>query len=302
MLCSPIRYEELKKKIKTNPANGKPFYSCLKLGELKTLITSLSVTGVTGVKDKMVLWNALDKWHVENKRCKAGEEWLWVGRSDQNQELKAIARRSFRPPKPEAWIEKPDTWLSNFNIDDVMVQYEAVEKNHFKYFGALPSDFYKPNVCQDGLCNMSSPMSLATLLKQKKWNLGLIVNFDKTGESGSHWTAIFACLNVRHKMYGIYFYNSTTGVPPNDIEQWLQQLKLEVNKVNKKQIVIHRNTIQHQFKNTECGMFSINFLAWALKAYKQRSGARTFDGIIQMRFKDCDMLKMRDEFFRPPSP
>ena len=189
-------------------------------------------------------------------------------------QLKLIRHESFRPDQPPEWQANPITWLTNFDIDDVMEQYEKVKKNQFKYFGALPADFYKqPDYCDSGMRSnggtVKCDIPLKNLIQRKIYNMGFVLNFDKHDQGGSHWTSIFACLKPDNKMYGIYFYNSTTGAPPKDIKDFIDHLKAEVDKLNlSKPINIYKNTKQHQYKNTECGVFSIYFITQALRAFK----------------------------------
>ena len=38
--------------------------------------------------------------------------------------MKLIEKEALRPPQPIDWIKNPVEWLSNFDIDKVMKQYE----------------------------------------------------------------------------------------------------------------------------------------------------------------------------------
>ena len=57
-----------------------------------------------------------------------------------------------------------------------------------------------------------------------------------------------------------------------------------------------KNYVQHQFKNTECGMYSINFIDSFLTQNK------TFHQIIQDAIHDDEMNKLRySKYYRPRS-
>jgi hypothetical protein len=58
-----------------------------------------------------------------------------------------------------------------------------------------------------------------------------------------------------------------------------------------------KNSIQHQFKNTECGMYSIHFIDNCLTSEKK------FEQIVEHVITDDEMNKMRQtNFYRPPIP
>ena len=58
----------------------------------------------------------------------------------------------------------------------------------------------------------------------------------------------------------------------------------------------YKNCIQHQFLNTECGMYSINFIDSFLTQNK------TFHQIIQDAIHDDEMNKLRySKYYRPRS-
>lgn len=58
-----------------------------------------------------------------------------------------------------------------------------------------------------------------------------------------------------------------------------------------------KNFIQHQFKNTECGMYSIHFIDNFL------SNEKTFEQIVEHVITDDEMNEMRrTNYYRPPTP
>ena len=57
------------------------------------------------------------------------------------------------------------------------------------------------------------------------------------------------------------------------------------------EIDVRFNKIQHQFKNTECGVYSMNFIIRLLNG-------ETFDDIVNNITKDDEMNACRKEYFR----
>lgn len=58
------------------------------------------------------------------------------------------------------------------------------------------------------------------------------------------------------------------------------------------------NTHQHQYKNTECGIFSMVYQVRWLEALKA-DRATTFDRVVQHKMRDDEIHRFRDVFFRP---
>ena len=68
---------------------------------------------------------------------KCTKEWCWI----EQPEIKSIDdeelhQDTFRPEHPEEWNKQPKTWLTNFDIDAVMSQYEDIYPD-FKFFGTI---------------------------------------------------------------------------------------------------------------------------------------------------------------------
>jgi hypothetical protein len=63
------------------------------------------------------------------------------------------------------------------------------------------------------------------------------------------------------------------------------------------------NKKRHQFKNSECGMFSMVFLIrWLNYINRQKKGEIedvSLNSIIGLDIKDDDVFNLRKEFFRP---
>jgi hypothetical protein len=210
-----------------------------------------------------------------------------------------ILNNTFRPSGPSKKYE----WLSTTHINDVVEQYHKLYP-HFLFLGAVPYDFEE----LDGLGLKT--INYVKLEKEGKYKLGMVINLDEHDENGSHWVALYVDLRANL----IYFFDSV-GKPPgkkikkfiNKITQYLYEKKFnkklkiskllnEIKNKNKKLLLdvnfidIKYNQIQHQFKNSECGVYSMNFIIRLLKG-------ETFTEITENITKDDEMNKCRETYF-----
>ena len=115
--------------------------------------------------------------------------------------------------------------------------------------------------------------------------IGIVFNLDKHDEDGSHWVSMFINLD---KNYMYYFDSFGTKEPP-EVLKLVKRLKKEYKNHNK-EINYKRNTIRHQFNNSECGVYCINFIVNMLKG-------KDFDSFIKNIKKDEQMNNNRDLYF-----
>ena len=206
---------------------------------------------------------------------------------------------TFRPTGPPGKYE----WLSTNHINDVIDQYHSIHKD-FLFLGTVPSDFEELPVL--GISNIR----FKDLEKDGKTKLGLVINLDKHDQDGSHWVALYSDLQKNQ----VYFFDSVGKPPIKGIKKFVNRLvkylymkkyntKLPINDIvsgkNRKYLNtligggfdIRYNNIQHQFANSECGVYSINFITRLISG-------ETFDNIINNPTSDENMNKFRKEYFR----
>lgn len=211
---------------------------------------------------------------------------------------------TFRPEGPQGRF----TWLNTTNINEIMEQYEKKYSN-FKFYGAVPIDF--DEISGYGIRNMD----FDKLLRSGTSRIGFVFNFDEHWQSGSHWVAMFADLEK-----GQVYYFDSYGTRPkkrirnlvNRISKWYYDRNVEgvkqsadtdsmteasfmnpskPNYIEKKVKTIKFNQSRHQFKNSECGVYSVNFILRLLKG-------ETFDYICDNITSDDEVNKCREEYFR----
>jgi hypothetical protein len=291
-------------------APGKKFSdgSCFTLESLKLIASKYNSTNknkieITDNKKKLVkdLTNAFSK-ACTNQSC-----WLRldVVKSINDEDLHD---NTFRPEGPRKKYE----WLSTIHINEVISQYEELYKD-FVFLGAVPNDFEELPML--GLSNIN----FSDYLKEGKTKLGMVINLDTHNQSGSHWVALYIDLLNNQ----LYYFDSVGKKPGKRIKKFNNKvINFFYNKEKNKNIHIGKiaglinnlpdkqirskyskmlsdklkdfdiryNNIQHQFKNTECGVYSINFILRLAKG-------ELFDSITENITRDDEINKCRDVYF-----
>lgn len=185
--------------------------------------------------------------------------------------------KTFRPEGPSGKFE----WLNTININQVVSQYENKYKD-FKFLGAVPIDF-------DDLPKLGiKSLDFKKLLDSGFTKIGVVFNLDESFKSGSHWVAAYADLPKG----SIYYYDSY-GIPPEiRIRKFMRRVanfckdNLGINDV-----IADYNKVRHQFGGSECGVYSINFIALLLRG-------DSFDQICQRKTPDNVVNKCRKVYFK----
>lgn len=193
-----------------------------------------------------------------------------------NPELKQkLKTNTFRPDGPQGKFE----WLSTLDINKVLKQYEE-KYTDFKFLGAVPLDFY--DLEYTGI----KKLNFDNLMKNNIFRLGIIFNMDTSDKKGSHWTSLFIDL----KKCQIYYSDSVGVKPPKEIVFFIDIVKKFMQDNNCKNVDYQYNHYQHQKKNTECGVYSINFIIRLLKG-------KSFEDITTKRLPDDKVNKCRNIYF-----
>lgn len=280
--------------------------SCLSLKSLKVIAENYNKKNQDKIKiseDKNDLVNQLEK--KLSKTCDNQTCWLRldVVQEIENDKIKEeIEENTFRPEGPSKKYE----WLSTTDINSVISQYQEKYKN-FLFLGAVPADFEELPVL--GI----SDLNFKDLEKEGKTKIGLVINLDDHTQGGSHWVGLFTDLEKNH----IYYFDSFAKKPSSRTRKFINRIlkylyKKEYNKnirINKllsvlkdkdqdsklanelKKFDIRYNNIQHQINNSECGVYSTNFIIRSV-------AGESFDDITQNINRDDKMNKCRGVYFR----
>jgi len=181
----------------------------------------------------------------------------------------------FRPDGPQGQFD----WLSTLDINYTMMQYENKYPD-FKFLGAVPIDFNELDYYP------FKTMNFDDFSKINKTKLGVIFNLDKHNQGGSHWVSLFVDLQKGQ----IYFSDSVGIVPRKEIKDFMNRIKSYLEKKNIK-VDMRYNETSHQKGNTECGVYSIN---WILRLLK----GKTFEHLTRKRLTDDQVNKCRLVYFK----
>jgi len=249
--------------------------------------------------------------------CNDKEYWCWPGAIKEltnNRRTKEIIdnieKNELRPEMPEEWCKNPIEWLSNYDIEDVMIQYNNDKKYKFCFLGVFPIDFSVEDKFGKCLYSEICSIDINKYINKNIKYIGLITNLDKHNEPGSHWTSTFIIIDPKIKCYGAYYYDSNASPIPTYIVKFLKNIKTQLNiKYPKNEFNIYNNNIRHQRKNTECGMFSMAFqIRWlnALLKYKELNFKSPYEYsnfieyiIKAENIKDESMEESRSYLYRP---
>lgn len=184
-----------------------------------------------------------------------------------------LKKYTFLPKGPKTQF----SWLSNFNILDVFEQYMKIYPEFLSW--CVPIDFDLPQVSNIGQLNFDD------LVNAGKTKLGFVFNLDTHDKSGSHWVSLYVDLLKGE----IYFFDSVGKPPVKEIRDLNKRfcIYFKNKKIN---YVMEYNKFVHQKKNTECGVYSINFILQMLMGKK-------FYDIVSNPINDEIMNKNRDLYF-----
>ena len=263
---------------KTKKSKRKRF-TCLDHNSLMKIVNGLGIKIPKNASDFQI-WRLIQKRMA--KTC--NNEMCWIEKSNLDHYEKNKIIEHYKPKKPDVWNSRPTEWLDTNNIENVLNQYQRKHKN-FYFVGAVPIDFdhrYSPTNCVvNELCNIS----VRNLLKKGKSNLGVVFNLDKHDEPGSHWVGMFARLNRGE----VGYFDSYGYAAPKEVVALMEKIKQQCSEL-KQRVTLKFNKIRHQRKNSECGVYSINFIIKMLEGHD-------FDTICRNVIDDDTMNSYRNSFF-----
>jgi hypothetical protein len=197
--------------------------------------------------------------------CDDKQYWCWTGAISKmatdaktKELIKMIEKEELRPEMPIEWYKNDREWLSNYDIEDVMLQYDKGVQYKYAFLGVYPIDFSEEDKFGRCLYSQICSIDIKKYINKRIKHLGLITNLDKHNQGGSHWTSTFIIIDPKNKCYGAHYYDSNANSIPAYVRKFINNIKerlLIIYPNNKFRITY--NTIKHQRKNTECGMFSM---------------------------------------------
>ena len=276
-------------------------------------------------EDSETLWNHLE--HKMYDACKDEDESCWlkyigdgldedtnpsfsiaaddVGRKmklNNGQEMAKKRKKSkkrrkneelyFVPRAPKSW-QKPNVWLTSFDIRDVMQNYMDLHKD-FLFIGPVSVDFARRrdgdmSCIEEELCDVN----VASWLEAGYTKVGIVYNTDPSYLPGAHWIASFFDLTATNPK--VFFYDSYASSPPTEVQNLLDIVSRDLSKIYDKYVPVMINDQRHQFLNSECGMYCIHFITFLL----HRPDIRSIEEYTKpFALHDKTMSKFRQAYFR----
>jgi len=204
-------------------------------------------------------------------KCDSEKCWLGINLILKNLNKNDVKefKNSFKPSKPLEWNENKNSWLSNKDIDNVLEQYSNKHDDYY-YHGALPVDFDVEKENGDCLIDKLCKFDINSLNNDNKYKICMVFNTDPHNKSGSHWISLYIDSygknmeikenGVKVKYPCIYFFDSAGDPPPKEIKDFIDDTK----KKSKIELTYIENDKQHQYSNTECGVYCLHFLDYMI--------------------------------------
>lgn len=232
-------------------------------------------------KDKRYLLQELHK-RLRNK-CENDEAcWLSLDFVKKLNDVD-IEHFTFRPVGTSGQFD----WLTNLHINAVMAQYEKIHED-FLFLGAVPIDF--DNLAVLGM----KTLDVRELVQNNIRRVGVVFNTDEHYKPGQHWVSAFFDIPKKR----LYYFDSVGKVPDKRIVTFFARMAKGVMEVTNthdiNKIDISHNHLRHQKEDSECGVYSLNFIIRCLKN-------EPFEQIVERKMSDREVNKCRQVYFRHPT-
>jgi len=248
-------------KLNCSPENKSKQYTCYTDNELLLLRTMWNKRHpdrpITSTKSEDI-WKQLK--HYYTNIC--NKESCWVRQMVKNTTMEKELLDSFAPESPKEWKKNPNAWLSSLDILQVMTQYEKKYKC-FDFLGPSPINYDSHHVNGECVWEELCEFNLADQIKRGKTKVGIIFNTDPDYKGGEHWISLF--INI--KKGTIFFFDSAGNPVPKQINKFVKTVTKQGTQL-KNPIIFNFDQnypVEHQYKNTECGVYSIFFIIHMLE-------------------------------------
>ena len=171
---------------------------------------------------------------------------------------------------PKKWLKDYNEWLTTFDIEDCLNQHAEAD-NTFFFYGAVPNDFSKCSVSE--LCSFD--------LKKHKKAGETKIGIDLNGANSKEWGP------------AIYYFDSFGEMPSSEVQAFIQKTIQQGEKC-KIDFAYFVNDICHQKGDSQCGMYTIDFIKRMLEGIQ-------FEDYLRMGINDKQMIKLRKKYFISPN-
>jgi hypothetical protein len=249
-------------KLSCSPENKKTDYTCYSdddLIKMKEMWNARHPDRPILTTDSKEIWNQLKDYYANI----CNKESCWVRQIiKNNKKLENELLDAFAPEAPEEWDKNPNEWLSSIDILKVMNQYEKKYKC-FDFLGPSPIDYDTKQLHGDCVWDELCHFNLGDHLKKGFTKIGVIFNLDPHYKGGSHWVSLF----INAKNQTIFFFDSAGNKIPKQIKKLVDTVMEQGTKLpNPIYFKFDQNyPVEHQYGNTECGIYSLFFIIHMLE-------------------------------------
>jgi hypothetical protein len=260
--------------------------------------------------------NPTDVWRALSERLDhCQQEDCWLNQLSDNNLRQKIDRYIFAPDQPYEWKTNPNEWLSNYDILNVIEQYEQTYPR-FKFIGPTPIDFdtrlgdsqnpydtvrheqVGKGANKKCVWNELCGLSLKDMRSKRKTKIGIIFNLDKHDQGGSHWVSMF--IDMSRKV--LFYFDSAAGNMPPEIDVLMKRVQAQARELGISLKTYDNLDNPHQSGNTECGVYSLFFIIMMLTGRTTPTSRKMpFKEIMHLflkgRISDKEIEKYRGEYF-----
>jgi len=237
----------------------------------------------------------VDELNTRLLNCEKEDCWL---KELPKKEHAFLDKHIFAPDQPSDWAKNPNEWLSNFDIFNVLHQYEETYPQ-FKVIGPTPIDFNTRLPEKGGKCVWEElcKFSVAEQLRKKKTKIGVVFNLDKHDGPGSHWVSLF--IDLEH--WVMFYFDSAANTTPKEVTELVRNIKTQGKEMQHKFKYYQNYPMSHQRSNTECGMYSLYFTITMLTGETEQQKNMTMTNKVQLfkkkRIPDKYVENFRNIYF-----
>jgi len=188
------------------------------------------------------------------------KESCWLKQGFVKGKVSSDMADSFAPESPKEWKNNPNDWLSSLEIVKVMKQYEKAYKC-FDFIGPSPIDFDTKKLYGECVWEELCHFNLKQQIDKGKTKIGVIFNTDPHNKPGQHWMSLF--INIKKKQ--IFFFDSVGDKASRQVMKLVNRIKKQGNAIGIKFEFDQNHPVEHQYGNTECGVYSIYFIVHMLE-------------------------------------
>ena len=255
------KYKQEFKKLNCSPENKEKEYTCYSdsdLNKLKEIWNIRHPDQPIKTSNPKQIWETLKEYYASV----CNKETCWVRQMTKNTKMEQELLDAFAPESPKEWNKNPNEWLSSIDILKVMNQYEKKYKC-FDFIGPSPIDYDTHKLYGECVWEELCHFNLKEQIQKGHTKVGVIFNLDPHYKGGSHWVSLF--INIKKKT--IFYFDSAGETIPEQIKKFVDSVIVQGHKlstpINFK--FDQNNPVEHQYGNTECGVYSIFFIIHMLE-------------------------------------